>query len=330
MTVMTVTGEVPLEALGKTLMHEHLTVGFAGWELDTAAPGPDRRALVALCVDRIEELKAAGYRTLLDPCPNDVGRDVHLMREVAAITGFNIICATGLYTEALGANAYWRVKSARDPDFVARLTDLMIAELTEGVGSRKIRAGVIKLATGAAPMSDYERKVFTAGARASWATGAPITTHTEAVLGHEQVALLSSLGVPAHRIIVGHCCGSRDHGYHMGLARTGAYVGFDRFGVEDICSDEERTASLIQMIRAGALRQLIVSHDSVWCLRGEMLSQAQAARLAEQHVPLRFERVIAPRLKAAGVTDADIDTLLVANPKAYFAGDMPPPIALAA
>jgi len=63
----------------------------------------DRREELAICVDRLQELKAAGYSSPLDPCPNDVGRDVDLMGEAAARAGFNIVCATDFYNEHLGA-----------------------------------------------------------------------------------------------------------------------------------------------------------------------------------------------------------------------------------
>jgi phosphotriesterase-related protein len=325
MTITTVAGPIARQDLGKTLMHEHLVVGFAGWEQDRLAPGPTRRELVALCVERIEELKAAGYRSMVDPCPNDVGRDVDLMGEVAARTGFNIIAATGFYHEAMGANAHWRIKAAYDPDFVDRLAELMIRELTDGVDGG-VKPGVIKLATGTGAMTDYEEKVFRAGAKAALATDTPITTHTEAVLGDAQLDLLTGLGVPAHRIIIGHCCGSRDHHYHMALARAGAYVGFDRFGVEDICSDEDRTVSLVKVIEAGGVGRTIVSHDSVWCLRGNPLPAEVMAKLAQTHTPLRFERVIAPRLQELGVSPAQIETLLVDNPRRYFSDEPPPPL----
>ncbi|MBV9508762.1 MAG: hypothetical protein JO303_00595 [Caulobacteraceae bacterium] len=317
--INTVTGQTQPDQLGKTLMHEHLAAGFSGWRLDPASKA-DRREELAICVDQLEALKAAGYTSLLDPCPNDVGRDVDLMGEAAARTGFNIICATGFYNEHLGGNAYWVLKSQYDPDFVDRLADLMIAELTEGVAGTSIKAGVIKLATGLGPMSDYERKVFAAGAKACLATGAPITTHTDAMLGEVQLQLLTSLGVPAHKIIIGHSCGSQDHAYHMGLIDGGAYVGFDRFGIEGICPDDVRVASMMKLLQAGKARQLVVSHDSVWCLRGALFPPAMVEEMKQRHGPLRFETVIRPKLLAAGATDKDIETMMVDNPRRYFAG----------
>ena len=101
-TVQTVTGPVSLDALGRTLMHEHLAIGFSGWESHTSLSGPSRADMRAVCIDRIRQLQDLGYSTLLDPCPADLGRDVELMIDVAEATGFNIVCASGLYKEEGG------------------------------------------------------------------------------------------------------------------------------------------------------------------------------------------------------------------------------------
>jgi len=308
-------GQVRPEDLGKTLMHEHLLCAMGGWELDTSASGPDRRDLLAMCVDRVQELQAHGYRAMVDPCPNDLGRDLDLMGEVSARTGFTIIAATGMYNDTGGTNAYWRMKALLNADFVDRLADLMIAELTDGVGG--IRPGIIKLATGYGAMTDYERKVFAAGAKAAQATGTPITTHTEGVLGDEQLALLREHGVAPQGVIIGHSCQSTNAAYLDGLAAAGAYLGFDRFGIEEICSDGHRIESLLRLFRQGASEQLIVSQDTVWCLRGAALPPPMAEVMA-RHEPLHVERVIIPRLREAGLSQADIDTLLIANPRRFF------------
>ena len=315
-TINTVCGPIPADRLGRTLMHEHLVSGMAGWEQDTLAPGPSRRALVALCIDRVEELKANGYQSMVDPCPNDLGRDLDLMREVSARTSFHIIAATGFYNETFGGNAYWRMKAMLFPDFVDRLSDLMIHELTDGHDG--VKPGVIKLATGAAPMTTYEHKVFEAGARASIATGTPITTHTEGVFGDQQLALLKSLGVPAHRVLIGHCCESNDFDYLDALIDEGCYVGFDRFGYESICSDDQRIESFLRVWHRGACSQTVLSHDSVWCLRGEMLPKHFVEQMAATSHPMHINRVILPRLKAAGLSVADIDHLFIDNPRRYF------------
>jgi len=81
--VQTVTGRCAPDALGLTLVHEHLLVGWPGWEAEAPADRAARGEHVARCVERLAELYDLGVRTLIDPCPIDLGRDVDFMAEVA-------------------------------------------------------------------------------------------------------------------------------------------------------------------------------------------------------------------------------------------------------
>ncbi len=324
--IATVTGTVHPEDLGRTLMHEHLLIAYPGAESDTIRPGPSAEERFSICVDRIEEMKDLGFRSMLDPCPADLGRDVELMARVAQKTGFQIICATGLYKEAEGGAAYWKFRNAFSPS-VEGMTELFVHELTEGIGSTGIRAGIIKVATGPGRMSDYERMVFEAAARASLATGAPITTHTDqGTVGDVQQRLLTELGVPANRIVIGHSCGTSDGEYHLTIARGGSYLGFDRFGLDMLHPDEERIRSLVRLLRAGAGDRVVVSHDSVWCWRGEPAPRAVLEALTETWNPGHFTLRIAPRLRAEGIAEEAIEALLVDNPRRFFAGEKLPPL----
>ncbi len=323
--IQSVLGNVEIGDLGRTLMHEHLLVGYAGWEADTVRPGPSRSEMAKVCVDRIEELKSGGIDSIVDPCPSDLGRDVELAAEVAQKTGFQIICATGLYKEDEGGTAYWKFRSNFGPQAEA-MAEIFVHELTVGIGETGVRAGIIKVATGHGSITDYERTVLEAAAKASVETGAPITTHTdEGKLGDEQQAILTSHGVPANRIIIGHSCGTADHGYHMKIARGGSYLGFDRFGLDMIQSDDLRVASLAKVVEAGACAHVVVSHDTVWCWRGQPIPDPSAiAVVAPNWHPLHFTRNIVPRLREAGVTDQQIETMMVENPRRFFAGDAIP------
>ena len=320
--IATVSGETTPEGLGKTLMHEHLVIGYPGFESHTTRPGPNRDEQFAICIDKIQQLQDLGFKSMLDPCPNDLGRDVELAAKVGQHTGFQIICATGLYKEAEGGVAYWHFRSQFSP-VVDAMTELFVRELTEGIGETGIKAGIIKVATGIGEITEHERNVLVAAARASVETGAPITTHTDqGKLGDQQQQILTDNGVPAHRIIIGHSCGTDDHDYHMGLARAGSYLGFDRFGIELIYPDATRVASLVKLIKAGVGDRIVVSHDSVWCWRGEPFPPELLTNLPEGIFdPTHFSNKIIPQLREAGVNDEEIDQLLVANPRRFFEGE---------
>ena len=289
-TIETVTGRRPVSELGITLMHEHLLIGWPGWESDTAAPRYDRAEVRRKCVDRMAGLKQLGLGTLLDPCPIDLGRDVELAAEVAQATGVNIVCATGLYKEDQGAAPYFRFRSAFT-DVVSEMTETFVRELTEGIGSSGIKAGVIKVATGKGQITAYERMVLTAAARAHKETGAPITTHTEeGTMGREQIDVLTAEGVSPQRIVVGHSCGSADLRYHTDMLDRGAYLGFDK--------------------------QIVLSHDSVWCWRGRPFDLPE--HILPKWRPTHLFEEIVPALRGAGVPQEKIDNLLVHNPRRYF------------
>jgi phosphotriesterase-related protein len=320
--IQTVTGPVSPDALGVTLMHEHLAIGYPGWEADAIRPGPARAEMISRCVDRIEEMKAHGITALLDPCPNDLGRDVELMAEVAQRTGFRIVCSTGLYKEAEGGTAYWKFR-ANFGGVVEAMAELFVRELTLGIGGTGVRAGIIKVGTGHQTLTDYEKWVFEAAARAAVETDAPITTHTDrGRFGDDQQAFLTAHGVPAHRIVIGHSCGTSDGDYHLKIAKGGSYLGFDRFGLDMLHPDEERIQSLLRLIRAGRGRQVVVSHDSVWCWRGAPLpSRAIQEQMEKVWNPLHFHLRIVPRLLEGGATKEQIDQLLIENPRRFFAGE---------
>lgn len=323
-TLNTVCGPIRVDDLGVTLMHEHLVIAYPGWEADTRNPGAGREEIRTVAVDKIRQMQEYGIQSMLDPCPNDLGRDVALAAEVSELTGFNIICATGLYKEDEGGAAYWHFTRSLGKG-VEAMAELFIRELTEGIGDTGIRAGIIKVATGEGRITDYEYEVLEAAALAAVETGAPITTHTDqGTMGVEQQEFLTGKGVPAHRIIIGHSCGAADHGYHLKILDGGSYLGFDRFGLEVLAPDEQRIKSLVALLRKNRGQHIVVSHDCVWCTRGTPFPQEMLALMDPDVLfnPTHFHRNIIPRLLELGVTREQIDALLVDNPRRFFRGEL--------
>jgi phosphotriesterase-related protein len=76
------------------------------------------------------------------------------------------------------------------------------------------------------------------------------------------------------------------------------------------------------MIRAGAGDRLVVSHDSVWCWKGQPFPPGMLDNIGDDAFnPTFFERKIIPRLREEGVSDDEIDRLLVSNPRRFFEGE---------
>ena len=325
--IATATGTTSTDALGRTLMHEHLVIGYPGWESHTKAGTLSPEDELAICLDKIGELQDLGYTSMLDPCPSDLGRDALLAAKVAQQTGFQIILATGLYKQEEGGVPYWHFRS-NFGDVTEVMAEQFVHELTEGIGETGIKAGIIKVASGPGKITEYEKQVLVAAAKASVETGAPINTHTDqGTVGDEQQRILIENGVPANRIIIGHSCGTDDHDYHMNIARGGSYLGFDRFGLDIVFPDAKRVASLAAMIRAGAGDRCVVSHDSVWCWKGQPFPPGMLESVPEAFDPTHFDRKIIPELKELGITDEELDRLVVDNPRRFFEGGALEPLA---
>lgn len=317
-SVNTVLGPRKISEFGKTLIHEHLVIGWPGWDADSPFPF-DRREAMKLCVDVLEKLKALGVRTFVDPCPSDLGRDVEFMAEAAQKTGMNIICATGLYKEDLGGS-HFRFRSAFT-DISDEVADLYRRELTEGIGSTGIRAGVIKCATGEHAITPYETTLLRSAARVQKETGAPILTHTDhGSLGDQQLDLFLSEGVSPGRVAIGHSDDRADLSYHVAILDKGAFLSFDRLGLELLFPNKLRIASLIGLLGIGYERQMLLSHDSVACWRGRPLPSHLLPVLSDWE-PTYLFRVVFPKLREAGVGEKTIETLLVENPRRFFAGE---------
>jgi phosphotriesterase-related protein len=317
-TINTVAGPRGVDTLGRTLIHEHVLVGYPGWFIDNRMPRFVRAEAMDRVVDAFQRLHDYGVRTVVDPCPMDLGRDVEFVAEMSQRSGVTLICATGVYTEAQG------IPFALAHHEVEAIADIFQAEVEDGVGASGIRPGLLKIATGDGVVSAYERKMLTAAARVAKRTGLPLLSHTEnCSCGQEQIDIVTGEGVAHHRLLVGHSCGRDDHDYQAALARRGAYVGFDRFGIEIFNSDASRMKNVKQMIDAGLRDHVLVSQDTVNCWLGGIPGVGSPAAvkdiLPNWNLTHLFERIF-PALKAMGVSDADLEHIVTDNPRRYFEG----------
>lgn len=317
--IQTTTGSASADELGRTLIHEHVLVGMPGWDLDGLAPRFVREEVMARAIDQMQELSDLGVGTFVDPCPMDLGRDVEFLAEVSQRSGMRIVCTTGAYFEDGGITYTFRHLT------VEQIAEIYIDEIVRGVGDTGIKAGAVKIATGSGEVSPYERKLVAAGARAARETGVPIISHTqEASCGHDQIDLVTAEGVPADRLVVGHSDGRDDPEYQRSLAERGAFVGFDRFGISAIVPDEVRIDNVLRLARAGHTDRILLSHDSVLCWMGRPVPLAQnyadvRAAMPDWRPTFLFRKVI-PQLLEGGLDAADLETILVDNPRRLFSG----------
>jgi len=132
--INTVLGSIAPEELGVTLMHEHIIYGATGWYADNTVAPFDRVAVVESSLRVMKKLKTFGLQTFVDATANDTGRDAGLLKEVSEKSGVNIVCSTGLYTEAEGASPYFRLRTQAG-DATSEISELFMKEITEGIGT---------------------------------------------------------------------------------------------------------------------------------------------------------------------------------------------------
>lgn len=314
-TIETVTGKIPMENMGKTLIHEHFLFGYPGFEGDVTLSSFNRKEAIDAGIQVAEKVMRHGVKTIVDPTPNECGRNPEILKEIAEITGLQIICATGYYYEGEGAPPYFKFRqifgTAEDDIY-----DMFITEIKEGIAKTGIRPGVIKLASSKNEITAYEKLFFKVAAEVHKETGMLILTHTQdGTMGPEQARWLIDMGVDPSKIIIGHMCGNTDEQYHIKTLQTGVKIGFDRFGLQKVIGapmDEERINTLLKLLEKGYEEQIMLSHDSInyWMGRPPVMDEEVAYILNTWHPAHLFENII-PQLEQRGVPKQVIEKLFL-------------------
>jgi len=298
-TIQTVLGPIKPDVLGIADIHEHLIC---------SPPSPWRDQDPDLVLDdyqkateELQSFKDSGGSALVEWSTLDYGRDVLTLQCLSIQTGVHIVAATG-YLKGRYCAPFVAEKS------IANLVDLLVDELTEGVGDRGVRPGVIKAGSGPGSMNAEDEKILRAAARAHHRTGVPIVTHTETgTEGLEQLSLLREEGVNASRVIVGHVDRNLDLASLLSLAETGAYLAFDSVGKEKYGSDKTRICLIRKLLDGGFGHQILLGSDlgrrSYWVTHG---GNPGLAYLLSQFVPW---------MKIEGIPHSAIQDILVNNPR---------------
>ncbi len=309
-TIQSSTGPIDTNDLGFTLMHEHVRVGW-GAMYQQYPEMFDREHELDRAVTRLKAAKEAGVNSIVDLTPIDLGRDVTLIAEASRRSGVNIIAATGIYYTEVPF--HFRMREDRE------MTELFVKDITQGVSTTGIRAGVIKCAT-EPEMHAMNERVLRASARAAKETGVPICTHTYPAnrTGLDQQRVFKEEGMDLSRTVIGHSDDSDDIGYLEAIIQGGSYCGMDRIGLQRPRTSEQRADMVAALVEKGYANRITLSHDSCcnfhWAPEGLLDNAAPTWRLT--HIPLD----VVPMLKERGVSDANIHQMTVLNPRAVFGG----------
>lgn len=323
-TVETVTGPIPADRLGKTLIHEHFIFGYPGFQGDVTLGAFNKEGALEAAIGIARLLQSYGVQTVVDPTPNECGRDPLFLRQISDATGLQIICATGYYYEGEGATPYFKFRQGlgtAEED----IYQMFITEINEGIAGTGIKPGIIKLASSKDEITEYEKMFFRAAARVQQETGIVILTHTqEGTMGPEQARMLIEHGADPNKIIIGHMCGNTNPEYHKEVMDEGVRIGFDRFGIQVLVGaplDQERVATLISLLESGYEDQILLAHDrvNIWLGRPPVMNE-QVTKIMENWHPGHIFENILPDLREKGITEQQISKMLEENAVSLFAG----------
>lgn len=286
-----------------------------------------------VAVNELNEYKSKGGKSIVDQTIDGAGRDVAGLKRISEETGINIIAVCGWY------------RYAAHPTFIRKLdvetlSEIMVAELTEGIGRTGIKAGMIgecacsqNVDRKAPWFHEDEKKVQLAGARAQRKTGAGFTYHMATWEGGYEpfLNLIRQEEADMERFMLSHCSPTLYLEYIGKLIDEGITLSFDTFGMEyyydyaltavsdwqgfkpgasSAGKDLEYVKTVVKLCELGYDRNIVLSHDV--CHRTELKTYGG---WGYTHL---IENII-PWLKYEGVSKKQIRNMFVENPKRLLA-----------
>jgi phosphotriesterase-related protein len=331
--ILTVTGPIEPSELGPTLMHEHLFIDYSGGnrvvEKATGIGAYDqpvslknlsalRAGLVNsrdnllitdtdLTIREVSEFQRWGGRGIVDVTSIGLHRDPEALLRVANATGLKIVMGGGFYVSAY-----------HPPDMKNRsvedLAELIIRDIAEGAEGTRVRTGIIgEVGVQGVVLEESEIKSIRASARASRATGAPISFHH----GGRDEAKFRTLDIVVEeggdpsRVIIGHAHHiAAQVPYMKRLLERGVYLQFDLFG-EVIprlgrIHDAQVIEGILALIQAGYGDRILVSQD--------VCTKIQLKKYGGMGFSYVMEFVL-PEMRRLGITQEQIHKIMVENPR---------------
>jgi phosphotriesterase-related protein len=319
--VQTVRGPIDTSELGRTYMHEHVFVLTPDVQQNYPDEWGDEDTRVADAVAKLSDLAASGVRTIVDPTVIGLGRYLPRIQRVAEqVPELNIIAATGCYIYDSVPFFFHHRGPALATDMPDPMADMFVGDIRDGIAGTGVKAAFLKCAIDEPGLTKGVERVMRAVARAHHETGAPITVHTHPAsrtgLLVKQV-MCDEERVHPNRIVLGHSGDSSDAEHLTELAEAGFILGMDRFGINLGTSTEARADIVVELCRRGFAEQMVLSHDASCYI--DWIDPNVLALLPQWHYR-HLEQDVLPYLREHGVSDEQIDTMLVANPRRYFEG----------
>ncbi|QDI90398.1 phosphotriesterase [Salicibibacter halophilus] len=298
--IQTVTEKIQPSQLGICAAHEHLTIDLSRIKKDSDTILDDEAGMRS----ELDAFFAAGGRAMVEVTNDGMGRNAPLLARLSRESDVKVIASTGFYKDpylpVFAQN--WEAE---------QFAGHIIQEVRNGIADSGIYPGVIgEIGSSHHELKPIEKELLKGAGLAGIQTGLPVTTHTTlGTLGLEQVEIFSKMGLAMDQLVIGHQDLNPNREEVLEIVKAGAFVGFDTIGKTNYRSDEERLDLLLYLWEKGHGPQILLSADltrkSHW----------------KKHGGPGYGFVLTsfvPRLKEAGLTDTNIEQLLIRNPATAF------------
>lgn len=311
MKINSVTEVLDINSLGTTLIHEHMRTRSEAVAVQFPHLYNDEEDF-ELAKIQVLGAKKHGVQTIFDPTVMGLDRDVRLMERISKETGVHIIAATGVYTFNVLPSRF----VVNDIDFLA---EQFVRDIEVGVQNTSIKASFLKAATDAQGVTPDVEKVLRAVARAHLQTGVPIMTHSHPATetGLSQIAIFKEEGVDLTKVLIGHCGDTDNVDYIERVLDYGVFIGMDRYGLSKVLSTEKRNETVVQLLNKGYETRMFLSQD--YCCTTDIYRPNHKKKDVhpDWSMTYLFETVL-PLLRENGVTEDQIQTMMVDNVKRWF------------
>ena len=338
--VTTVLGQIPVEAMGITLMHEHLLLDASSWwkrpccavdigmaerPIDVGMLGDlrmnpflnrDNCQLVDadVAIEELMRFVELGGRTVVDPTNLGIGRDPRALQKISRRTGLHVVMGAGFYLEP------------SHPDYVRQMSvDAIAALIARDCGGVPddmpiVAAGIIGEIGISKDFTAEEEKVLRGAARASRLSGAPLSIHLPGWErhGHRVSNVIEEAGGDLRHTVLCHMNPSLgDPGYQRSMAARGAFLEYDMIGMDFFYADqqvqspcdEENAAALARLVADGYINAILISQDVFLKM------------MLTRHGGFGYGYILkhfVPRMKRHGIDARSIERILVENPRRVF------------
>ena len=303
--VQTVLGPVDPGELGWVLPLEHTAIAL--WHVPNRWDYWELRRDEPVIREELAGFRSAGGGTLVDLTLDGVGRDPEWLAGLARSTGLHLVMGSGWYR-----GAYYPPEALVDRRTVDALADMIAGDATIGVGEAGIRSGIIgEIGTDKPWLSAAEERVHRAAARASRRTGLGITTHAvQSTVGLAQLDVFEAEGADLSRVVIGHADSNPSIDYHLAIVERGATVEFDFLGMAFTPLERHGEGRIVEnvceLLARGHVEQILLSQD--------VCHDSQLKRYGGNGYTYLADAFL-PRLREAGVSDDELHTMTVDNPR---------------